>query len=219
MKYISIRILFTLHICILSIYAQVTFEKTYGGSSSDIGIAVAQTTDGGYIVVGYTSSYGAGGNDVYLIKTDSLGDTLWTKTYGSIYNEYGRSVQQTSDGGYIIAGTRALSGIWDTDMFLLKTDSQGNTQWRKLYGGTGDDWGYGGYQSFDDGYIIAGSTTSFGGCLVYCIKTDTVGDVLWENTYDTGGAWNDGFAVAGTSDSGCVITGSVDWGVWEVVWL
>src|ERR1041384_6802638 len=83
---------------------QVTFQKTYGGASTDMCYSVQQTSDGGYIMLGNTDGFGAGIWLIYLIKTDANGDTLWTKTIGGTGYDNGRSVQQTTDGGYIIAG-------------------------------------------------------------------------------------------------------------------
>jgi len=81
--------------------AQTSWWRTYGGTSDDYGWSTQQTSDGGYIIAGYTASFGAGGDDVYLIKTNASGDTLWTKTYGGTDEDVGYSVQQTSDGGYV----------------------------------------------------------------------------------------------------------------------
>src|SRR3990172_5472592 len=87
---------------VIELLAQTTFERSYGGTSPDGGNSVQQTSDGGFIIAGYTSSFGAGSADVYLIKTNAGGDPLWTKTYGGTFFDKGYSVQQTLDGGYII---------------------------------------------------------------------------------------------------------------------
>lgn len=156
------------------------WTKTYGGDSAEEGFAFP-TTDGGYIVSGYTSSYGAGGIDIYLIKTDSLGDTLWTKTYGGSNNERGAALP-VSDGGYFIIGSTESFGAVNGDIYLIKTDASGNPLWTKTYGGTGIDYGVTGQQTSDGGYIISGITNSFGagGYDIYLIKTNSSGNVAVE---------------------------------------
>jgi hypothetical protein len=184
------------------------WTKTYGGSSMDIGNSVQQTSDGGYIITGFTVSFGASYSDVYLIKTDFSGDTLWTRTYGDSLNDEGRSVQQTSDGGYIIAGYSQSIVTLDYDVFLFKTDSIGETLWTKTYGGSGFEEGYSVQQTLDGGYIIAGWTDSFGAGRtdIYLIKTDSLGDTLWSRTY--GGTSREEYpTVSQTSDGGFIISG------------
>ena len=129
-----------------------------GGSSFDSGYSVQQTADGGYIIAGETSSYGAGGYDVYLIKTDAAGDTSWTQTFGGSFEDYGESVQQTSDGGYIIAGYTDSDNYGYEDGLLVKTDASGSEQWMQTLGGSYDDRSYSVQQTADGGYIIAGYT-------------------------------------------------------------
>ncbi len=140
------------------------WNETYGGSSEDRGYCVAQTTpDGGYIIVGYTYSDGAGYSDVLLIKTDVWGSEHWNKTYGGIYHDEGRCVKQTSDGGYIITGYTNYTGVPNTgDVWLIKTKSNGDHDWNKTYGGTDKEEGYCVAQTTDGGYIITGYTESYG---------------------------------------------------------
>lgn len=138
-------------------------SKTYGGANHDECHSARETSDGGYIIVGYTESFGAGGSDVYLIKTDMNGDTLWTKTYGGTRSEAGYSVQQTSDGGYIITGYTGSFALGNSDVYVIKTDAHGDTMWTKTYGGSGDDCGYSIQQTSDGGYVIGGSMYSAGG--------------------------------------------------------
>lgn len=201
----------------LSANGQITFQKTYGGMGNNYPSSTQQTIDSGYIIAGTTSTYGAGGKDVYLIKTNINGDTLWTKTYGGIGDEYGYCVQQTNDGGYIITGNTNSFGAGSKDVYLIKTDFNGDTLWTKTYGGINDDEGNSVQQTTDGGYIITGNTSSFGlgyfdsltnfiAYDVYLIKTDSVGDTLWTKTF--GGINNDeGNYVQQTSDGGYIITG------------
>jgi len=184
------------------------WTKAYGGMNADGGNYIRQTSDGGYIIVGSTGSYGAGLYDVYLIKTDSSGDTVWTKTYGGVENDGGYCVLQTADRGYIIAAGTYSFGAGREDLWLLKTDTLGDTLWTRLYGGTEGERGYSVCQTSDGGYIIAGYTCSFGSGNFdfYLIRTDSLGDTLWTRTY--GGTTSDfSYSVRQTSDQGYVIVG------------
>jgi hypothetical protein len=133
--------------------------------------------DGGYIIVGYNSDV-----DVYLVKTDSEGNTLWTRTFGGADEDVGNSVQQTVDGGYIIAGWTQSFGAGRHAVYLIKTNAYGDTLWTRTYGGTTGDWGNSVQQTSDGGYVIAGYTYSLGPGTpdydnVYLIKTDSLGNV------------------------------------------
>jgi len=189
--------------------AKVIWEKTYGGDGNDIGFSVQETSDGGYIIAGYTTSFGAGYYDVYLMKTDADGESLWTRTYGGSDDDKGFSVQGTADGGYIIAGVTLSFGTGNYDVYLIKTDAFGNLIWEKTYGGENSDWGFSVQVTSDGGYIITGSTESSGaGAMdVYIVKTDANGDTLWTRTY--GGIKNDSASsIQLTSDGGYIICGS-----------
>jgi hypothetical protein len=189
------------------------WTRTYGGDGSDIGRSVLVMPDKGYIIVGWTDSYGVGYDDVYLIRTDSLGDTLWTRTYGGINLEQGYSIKRTSDKGYIIAG-RIHINAGDWDVYIIKTDSLGEVQWTKKYGENGSstksDEAYSIDTTSDRGYIISGATRSFGagGYDIWLLKTDANGDTLWTRTY---GFHNGdlGYSVLCNSDGEYVVAGSV----------
>jgi len=183
------------------------WSKTFGGSGSDYAYSVQQTSDGGYIVAGYTNSFGAGG-DVFLFKTDASGNLQWAKTFGGSSYEYAHSVQQTSDGGYIVAGGTYSFGAGNYDVFLLKTDASGNLQWAKTFGGSGWDLAYSVQQTSDGGYIVAGETYSFGAGSydVFLLKTDASGNLQWAKTF--GGSGGDyAWSVQQTSDGGYIMAG------------
>jgi hypothetical protein len=207
--------------------AVVTFERTYGGPGDDDGRSVCQTVDGGYIIAGSTTSFGGGDWDAYLIRTDYKGDTLWTRTYGGPYPEGASSVQQTSDGGYVLAGRTVLLGR-SFDFYLVKTDSLGTPLWTRNYGRSGTFTGeecLSVQQTSDRGYIMAGyaENPSTGDCNFYIVKTDSMGDTLWTRTF--GGATYDiAESVQETFDGGFIVAGwssphLADWedpGVWLV---
>ena len=185
-----------------------SFAKTYGGTYEDKASSVQQTSDGGYIVAGYTESFGAGSTDVFLIKTDASGNVIWAKTYGGTDYDWVSSVQQTSDGGYIVAGSTNSFGAGGDDIFLIKTDANGNIIWAKTYRGTYSDYAYSVQQTSDGGYIVAGSTNSFGagGYDVFLIKTDANGNIIWAKAYG-GTSGDQAYSVQQTSDGGYILAG------------
>lgn len=195
------------------IFAQpeALWTKTFGGSGYDAGHSVLETSDGGYIIGGVTNSQGAGEKDIWLIKTDGKGDTVWTKKYGGKYNDVCHSVLETSDNGYIICGFTKFSANENDDVWLIKTDINGKKIWSKTYGGIGEDQAFSLQKTSDEGYIIAGSTDSFGaGKLdMLLIKTNNNGDELWTRTY--GGTGDDqALSVQQTNDGGYILLGSTD---------
>jgi TolB-like protein len=189
----------------LSPMSATSFAKTYGGTNYDWARSVQQTSDGGYIVAGYTTSFGSGYEDIFLIKTDASGNLQWAKTYGGTYWDVAYSVQQTSDGGYIVAGYTGSFGAGYEDIFLIKTDANGNIIWAKTYGGTYEDWAYSVQQTSDGGYIVAGYTAAGWGDF-FLIKTDANGNIIWAKTYGET-SWDEAFSVQQTSDGGYIVAG------------
>lgn len=185
-----------------------TWEQNFGGAGTNIGNCVKQTIDGGYIIAGYTDIYGAGGSDVWLIKTDINGTKQWDKTFGGTLGDWANSVELTSDGGYIITGATISYGAGAQDVWIIKTDSNGNKEWDKTFGGVHSDRGEEVKITSDGGYIVAGLTGSFGVGQgdVYLIKTDENGDLLWTQTI--GGELNEqGHSIQQTTDEGYIIAG------------
>ena len=184
------------------------WTKTYGDSAYQQGNSVVETQDGGYIIAGENGfTFGSDSSDVYLVKTDSLGDTLWTRSFGGNLLDRGYSVQQTLDGGYIIAGETESFGAGSTDVYLIKTDSAGTVLWDTTYGGSYGDVGMSVCQTLDDGYIITGRTGDFPLGDVYLVRTDSVGTLLWERTYGGGSFLDGGSSVRETSDGGYIVAG------------
>jgi len=186
----------------------ILWSKTYGGSNDDGARSIIQTSDGGYIVAGVTASFGNGQDDAYILKLDSNGNLLWYKVYGGSYNDTAISIQQTIDGGYILAGYTESFGNGKRDVYILKLDNNGNLQWYKTYGGSNDDVAFSIQQTKDGGYIVAGVTSSFGseGFDFYILKLDNNGNLLWQKTY--GGSYYDiAYSIQQTNDGGYIVAG------------
>jgi protein involved in ribonucleotide reduction len=162
------------------------WDKTFGGTDYDRTDSVQQTEDGGYILAGYTDSFGAGNYDAWLIKTDASGNKKWDKTFGGTDSDVAKSVRQTKDGGYILATSTRSFGAGNYDAWSIKTDASGNKKWDKTFGGTDWDGASSVQQTKDGGYIIAGSTRSFGALWdddAWLIKTDASGNKEWDKTF------------------------------------
>jgi parallel beta-helix repeat protein len=138
------------------------WTRQYGGVESDVAWSVLQTSDGGYLVVGETYSYGSGSYDFWVVKTDSSGTQQWTKTYGGSAADRARFATRTYDGGYVVVGYTDPSGSDPADVLVVKIDSAGNKQWDLQWGGSNRDQAYSVIQSSDGRYIVVGYTMSFG---------------------------------------------------------
>jgi len=140
----------------------VEWQFTYGGIGDDTAYAIQETSDGGYIVTGYAHIYGAQTSDICILKLTSEGDVEWQNVFGGTGDDKSYSVQQTSEGGYIVAGSTQYLGAVDLDFWILKITSAGFFEWQRIYGGFGDDVAYFIQETNDEGYIVAGETDSLG---------------------------------------------------------
>ncbi|MBT9144979.1 MAG: hypothetical protein DDT42_00840 [candidate division WS2 bacterium] len=192
------------------------WEKTFGGKSSVNAYSIQQTTDGGYIVAGSTTSSSTGMADVYILRLDANGILLWEKTYGRLdWAETAYSIQQTTDGGYILVG--CAEGRFefpldrDVDIYILKLNYMGDLFWEKIIGNIdSDEYAYSIQQTTDGGYIVAGSTTSSstGMADVYILRLDANGILLWEKTYGRLDWAETAYSIQQTTDGGYVVAGS-----------
>ena len=187
------------------------WTRTYGGSGNDQFNSIDKTLDNNYIIVGSTSSFGPNGYNMFVVKIDSLGDTIWQKTYGTIYDDGGEDVINTSDGGYIVVGGTVSGGAYSSVIYMYKLNSNGDSIWAQNYGKKTSNGAFQVLQTSNSGFIIIGSTSN--GTInsrdVYLIKTNSIGDTIWTNTYG-GNAVDWGYSVVISNDGFYYITGSTD---------
>jgi hypothetical protein len=193
--------------------AQGGWIKNYGDGDTEFGEVVEETSEGGYYVLGTT--YSAETKiDIWILKTDKNGDTVWTRTYGGSLDDWGFSGQITSDGGFIITGFTESFGAGKHDAWLLKIDPDGDTAWTQTYGDTGYDVASSVHQTTDDGYIITGHrdgkfNQDYNYVIpgdIWLIKTQADGTLMWEKTYGTPDQdYEEGLCVRQTSDGGYIV--------------
>jgi hypothetical protein len=172
----------------------VLWQWTYGQGADDSARAIVPTSDGGYVVAGYSWPYGAAGNDAWVLKLDASGNITWQKTYGGSTNDYAWAVAPTRDGGYVAAGSTYSFGAGSGDAWVLKLNASGNVTWQKTYGGGGVESARAVVPTSDGGYVVAGSTSSFG----------AGGDDAWVLKLDANGAIGGSCSVSGSSSSASV---------------
>jgi hypothetical protein len=184
------------------------WNRTYGGALTDYGYDIQQTADGGFILVGMTRSSGEPNGDLLLLRIDSSGAEVWSKTFGGDKRDEGWSIRLTSDGGFIICGITNSFGAGFSDMYFIRTDSLGNTLWSKTFGGAGGDTGTAVRIADDGSFFAIGSTGSFGlgYSSVYLVHISAAGDSLWANTY--GDRADFGYSLEITRDGGLALAGS-----------
>ncbi len=185
----------------------VLWTKTHSGSTSfSAGYAIAESGSGGYVIAGanYTSTHG---NDFYIIKTDSVGDTIWTRNVGGPGDEVANSIMVLGNGEIIAGGYTQSYGAGGYDGYLVKLSSTGSVLWTKTYGKLQDDYLYAAKATADQGFLLCGKTKSFGNNdQYYLVKTDAAGDTLWTNVF--GGNGTDIATGCGeTQDGGYLVSG------------
>ena len=183
MKCSILAILLLFPFILLSQPPDSLWSVTFGGSGDDAMYAVLEVSDGNFILGGYTESYGAGMADFWLMKVDGDGDTLWTRTFGGDEFDVCSEVRQTSDGGYILAGSTRSFGSGERNIWLVKTDSIGNREWDRTIPGSDDIWRTSLHLTPDAGYILSELSTSYAtGQQFHVVKTDSLGYVEWDTT-------------------------------------
>jgi len=216
-------------VILLSSTGSLLWEKCYGGSAQDLGKMAKPTADGGYIIIGSSASTNGqvtgnhGATDYWVVKTDDTGGIQWEKSLGGTSQDEGQAVQQTYDGGYIVAGysnsddgqvTGHHGDTTTTDYWVVKLDDTGGIQWEKSLGGSGDDNAYSVQQTLDSGYIISGSSASSDGDVTFnygegdfwVVKLNKYGTLIWQKSF--GGSLNDvSYSIQQTADSGYITAG------------
>ncbi|MBD3169803.1 MAG: hypothetical protein GF307_10000, partial [candidate division Zixibacteria bacterium] len=198
-------------VCILMPVAaaqDTLWTRTYGGTQADIGRRIRCTSDGGFIVVGDTYSFGAGERDLLLYKMDANGDSVWSKVYGGAFNEIGLWVEETSDGGYIVSGRTETWGQSPINIWIMKTDGQGDSLWSKVYW-KGDHYNFGSAicQFDDSSYIAACGQGPYSTLDLWLLKLNLYGDTLWTVNYNPSGWWDEPYSMYKTAESDIIIGG------------
>jgi len=159
------------------------FEKAYGGSGRDAAYCVREAKDSGYILAGYTTSFGGGHDDAYLVKTAPDGTLEWSQTYGGDNDDAFYGVDRTQDGGYIAVGYTRSFDTPNSDAFVVKVDARGTLQWSKTIGGGSNDAAYSVAQTDDGGYIVAGLLGTGDDYDAYLIRLNGNGSVRWSRNF------------------------------------
>lgn len=197
----------------ISIQQSEFFIKFYGSSLNDVGYDLLQDSDNGYVLVGTTTNTNKE-TDIILIKTDIYGNEVWNRTFGDSLNDKGYSIQKTSDGGFVIAGSKK-NAVENEDVWLIKTDNQGILLWEKTYGNQSVEEGFCVKQTVDGGYIIVGYSDEQnpgngnpqGEKDILLVRTNANGDSLWAKRY--GGSFSEtGIDVCQKEDKGFIIMGT-----------
>jgi len=177
------------------------WTRTYGGNGDERANCILPTGDGGFLLAGTTYSFGSGDGDMWLVKVNSQGDSLWSRTYGGSSHEWVSAMVPAGDGGFLLAGGTYSFGSGGYDMWLVKVNSEGDSIWSRTYGGSSFDWANAIISSGDGGFLLAGQTMSFGAGSWdgWLVKVNAQGDSLWSGAY---GGYSDEWASSLVSSGG-----------------
>ncbi len=188
----------------------VIWSMTYGGLGTQMGYSVVETSDGGFAIAGYTRSFGAGFGDTYVIKTDNLGNPVWSRTFGGPGHDEAMAIMETSTGHFVLTGFSESFGAGGSDVYLVKMDNLGNLIWSRTFGGFTRDAGNDLLESSDGNYVVTGYTGSYGAGNedIYLLKVDPNGTLIWNKTY--GGAnYDAGHSIIETTSGDLIISGRI----------
>jgi len=198
---------------------EIEWQRTYGGRNEDGAYSIQQTSDEGYIIAAYTDSFGAGEENIWILKLDSNGEIEWQRTYGGDDDDNAYSIQQTSDEGYIVVGETYSIDAESSDFWVLKLDSNGGIEWQRTYGGDDDDYAISIQQTNDGGYILAGETYRVEEINewweqwqsdVCILKLSSNGDIEWQRKYGDGGYdVEHASSIQQTNDGGYIVAGHI----------
>ena len=185
------------------------WTRRFGGSGNDFGRGVRQTSDGGFLVIGNTTSFGHASTDLWLLRLSSLGDTVWTRFYGGSGYENPKAIEPLADGNFVIAGYSSSFGSIAGEGFALKIGLDGDTLWTRHYGGEGEQDFAAVTPLTDGGFVFAGYTTpqDLPGADVYVVRTDAAGDTLWTRRYGTPNVQDQAAGVQPMADGGFLVGG------------
>ena len=190
---------------------QHEWNNTFGGTQWDEAFSLIQTSDGGFTLAGRTTSYGAGSWNLYLVKTDASGQMEWNRTFGGTGYSDAKSLIQTSDGGFLLAGSRDPYDGSSNNMWLVKTNVTGHMEWNRTFGGTSSDYAYSMIQTSDDCFVLAGVTSSYGAGRsdMWLVKTNATGHMEWDRTFG-GTEFDYAYSLIQTADDGFALAGETN---------
>ncbi len=197
-----------MYIMKLNSSGSLQWARSVGGAGNDIANSVIQTTDGGFAISGHTYPFGSIYPDICILKLDSSGSLLWSRTISRANYDIATSIIQTAEGGFVITGFTATGGVFTDEIYIVKLNAGGTYLWSKTYGGSGDEIAYSIIQTSDGGFAAAGYSNSYGPFNVFNIlKTDSIGILQWSRLIGETGTGSVAYSIIQTSDGGFALAG------------